>query len=490
MKFAGSIATALATVGRWLRHPLIWLLLQMLVVFVAHDQAGRLEPIKNPDTRSYFVAADAETVTEAMSHYRTYGYPLFLRMLGWAGLERDHLPTVQILIYFVAAFVFWAAAVAFSAAPWLAFAAASPLLYAPVLDLAPVIQPDFLSAAGILAATSLTLLLTVRGGSPVVWTLLGLSVFFSYQVRPASVFLVVWIPFVAWLCSTFRTGEPRRALAWGLKVLLLTALPYLAFAGFRWATVGHFGLVAFGGLNSSAVAACFIDRDLVRDLPTEQQRLAQRILKARKRRNWKPMVLGSETEQYFEQYNENLWRIANTIAWDERRTETREAIAAASDPSPAGVDRIVVNERLTRLSRSVFRRRPLHYLQWIRDAFVYGVKQLSDYHWIRWPWVLLILSLAIGWLSGPIGVDPGDRHRSSFLLMLAFVAVSYFLLYPRLISLVSFPFQRYLLSTILFLPSILTAILFEIWRRVLGCVIHDPASRLWKASVGSERTER
>jgi hypothetical protein len=470
MKFAGAVATALATVGRWLRHPLTWLLLQMLVVFVAHDQAGRLEPIKSPDTQSYLVAAQAETMTEKLSHYRAYGYPFFLRGLGWAGLERDQLPTIQFLSYFVAVFLFWLAAATVSAAPWLAFAAASPLLYAPVLDLAPVVQPDFLSVAGGLAATSLTVLLTVRRSDPVLWTLLGLSVFSTYQLRPASVFLVAWIPLVAWLCSTLRTGEAQRAPVWGLKVLVLTALPYLAFAGLRWATVGHFGLVAFGGLNSSAVAACFIDRDLIRELPTEQQRLAQRILRARKRRNWKPMVLGSETEPYFEQYNENLWRITSTVAWDERRREIQRATATASDPNPAGIDRIVVNERLARISRSVFRRRPLHYLQWIRDAFLFGVEQLSVYHWIRWPWVLLILSLAIGWLTGPDGTNPGERQRSSFLLLLGLVAVSYFLLYTFLISLVSFPFQRYFLSTILFLPSALTAILFEIWRRVFTCV--------------------
>jgi hypothetical protein len=472
MRLAGALSTALATVGRWLRHPMIWLFLQMFLVLFARYHAGQLVPIKTPDTRSYLVAAQAETVTQALSHYRTYGYPLFLRILHWVDPGRDQLPEVQILLYFAAVLLFWAAATAV-AEPWLAFAAASPLLYAPVLDLAPVIQPDFLAAAGVLTATSLTVLLAFREGNPVLWTLLGLSVFFSYQVRPASVFLLVWIPAVAWLCSTFRTGEPRRALAWGLKVLLLTALPYIAFAGFRWTTVGHFGLVAFGGLNSSAVAACFIDRDLVRDLPPEQQRLAHRILKARKRRNWEPMAVGSDSERWFEQYNENLWRIANTIAWNERRRETHQGTATVSEPSLTEVDRIVVNERLARLSRSVFLRRPLHYLQWIRDAFFFGVRQLSDYHWIRWPWVLLILSLAIGWLAGPIDAKAGDTRRSSFLLVLWFLATSYFLLYTLLISLVSFPFQRYFLSTILFLPSALIATLFEIWRGVLGAQLRD-----------------
>jgi hypothetical protein len=280
--------------------PAALLVLQALFVYFQASQAGSLKAVRHPDTPSYVSAAQAKTFTEAVSNYRTYGYPLFLKTLNRAGLKRRDVPIVQMVVYLAAVVLLFAALTSFTGAPWLALAATTPLIHSRVLDLAPLLQPDFLSSALVLAAVAFTLLLATRPRQPLLWLAIGLAVFAAYQVRPATVFLVAWIPFIAWLARSTLTRRPIETLRWSLLILLVTVLPYLGFATLRWVTVGHFGLVAFGGYNSSAVAACFVDREVVQSLPRQDRRLAHGILRSRTRRGWEPLTLGGDTYPCFE----------------------------------------------------------------------------------------------------------------------------------------------------------------------------------------------
>lgn len=80
----------------------------------------------------------------------------------------------------------------------------------------------------------------------------------------------------------------------------------------------------------------------------------------------------------------------------------------------------------------------------------------------------MLVSLAVGWLARRFrGPSQGDESRTRTLLLLWVLALSFFATDTFLISLVSFPFWRYFLSTMIFLPCALTATLFEIWRRLL-----------------------
>lgn len=75
------------------RKPLFWLTLQLAVTFAVLAWSGGLEYTRVPDTPSYLNVADAESWTEALSHNRTLGYPLFLPALGfvlkWLHSERN-----------------------------------------------------------------------------------------------------------------------------------------------------------------------------------------------------------------------------------------------------------------------------------------------------------------------------------------------------------------------------------------------------------------
>ena len=82
----------------------------------------------------------------------------------------------------------------------------------------------------------------------------------------------------------------------------------------------------------------------------------------------------------------------------------------------------------------------------------------------------------------PVVTATGRRHRRAIpgsgiaaptaavtvrLAGLAAIAVGFFLSYLGLLSLVSFPFERYFVGAVIFLPSTLCAMLFVLWRRIL-----------------------
>ena len=446
-------------------RPWFWLLLQMALVYATLASNGRLDPVRHADTESYYISAEATSLTAALSHYRTYGYGLFLKSLGAAHLGRDAIPPAQAVIYLVAVWLFWVAFSRYGHSGWLGFAAASPLLYAPILDLVGLIQPDFLAAGlVILAVAFLLFLATVQKSRlrPVLWLGLTLAAFLGYQVRPAALFLVVWLPLVGGALYWLGPASRRHTLAFAGRLSLATALPFVVFAFLRPATVGHFGLVSFGGYNLAAVASSFVDQKLLNELPKEVRPTARRIHRARTERGWRPMTPGAETRNWFGQYNDNLWRISLTVAWSELRQEKRRGVA------PPGLDRVIVNDRLTRFSRRVIKRRPGLYLQWVRDAFADGVRQLGSFAWIRWPFILIMLTSAVAWLRGR---PPASEARASIVALralatIALIGTTFFALHLLLISLVSLPYPRYTLSTILFLPSALCALLFEMWRRI------------------------
>ena len=484
----GEIGSLLVRRLRLLAHPLTLLIAQGVLVFCVMLWAGRLAPVRVPDTASYLVGAGGTSLEQSLAHYRTFAYPLFLRGLGGSELDLAPVPKVQLLVYLGGILLFWYAWRLYSGSRWLAYAAAFPLPFAVALGLANLVQPDFLSIGATLVAVSLAILLSIRPSSRVVWLGIGVTVFLAYQLRPAAVFLVGFIPLLAWSLRLLRSSSrPPRHLGWALGLTATTLLPYLAFCAVRLVAVGDFGLVSFGGSNLAGVAACFIDQQLVDELPERERGLAAKVLHARRRRGWRALTVNDASDEWFAQYSDNIFRIAIPIAEQQVRAERRRARnmirrGEASEDLLSTLDwrfrRIVRNDRLSEFARAVIRRRPLLYLKWVQDSLLYGLGQLLDFGWIKWPLILLIFSQPIAWLSGNASGEqrrPGAEASpewaySSRNVLLAFVVLSggYFLGYLLLVALVSFPFYRYFVGMIVFLPCLLCVELFEVWRRILS----------------------
>ena len=225
--------------------------------------------------------------------------------------------------------------------------------------------------------------------------------------------------------------------------------------------VGHFGLVSFGGPNLTGITANFVDAKLLDELPAKHRELATIMLRMRERKGWLPMRTGVDPMPWFEQYSENIFQVALPAV---RLTLEREAAALdeAGDPVPDGTRWwVVVNQRLTELSRSVIQLRPRLYLRWVTQSIWYGFRQLKNEPWVLWPFMLFVASTPYALV----------RHRRGNLNTaglrplagLGALGAAYFCGYLLLVSLVSHPFQRYLASTVLLLPGCLCAALVWIW---------------------------
>lgn len=465
---AGTARFAAKLVGQ----PAFWLALQMLVVWLVIAASGGLRPQHVPDTQSYIVAAGAETFADALSNIRTYGYPFLINRFSdgadWYRFGR--LIVTQRLAFLAAVFFFWWALSRFFRAPWLAFVAASALLYSPIVSLAQFLQPDFLAGAFIIAAIASLMLLSVSRSS-IWWVVLAASLFASYQLRPAGIFLVGLVPLLGWVYQTVRNRRPmRQAATFAGALALVCFVPYLTFATVRWATVGHFGLVSFGGVNAAGMAVCFLDGKLIENLPRNQQSMARSIARARKKAGYEPMRFNDDPQRWFEQYSTNIFRIGLPAAGEQL---DREARRARGDPSrsPPGEHRTVEkNRRLGALAKEIVRRRPAQYRRWFVSSMTFGVDQLDDWPSLSLPFWSLVVSLSLALILVGSGhrVERTDGDpRARALICLTLTAVAFFVFYMVLVALVSFPFKRYFASIALFLPPLLAALLFEVWRVVL-----------------------
>lgn len=458
------------------RSPAAWLVTQLVVATWFLASTGALEYRRVPDTASYLETANAESLAVALGQYRTIGYPAFLELFRGAegAIRLGRVPIVHWLLFAVSILLFFVGMARLSRARWLAFSAATPLIYSPSRLLVDRIQPDFLAMAANVAAFALLFLLLARP-TRLRWVAFGGIVLASYQLRPAGVFLVVLLPFVAgmaqWLGAGWTAARARRVAA---RVALVTVLPLLVFSGVRWMTVGHFGLVSFGGFNAMGMAASFLDHRLINHLPEAQRPLARAIFRERNQRGYEPMTRSDDPRDYFAQYSPNIFSIsASTTKQRIKQELARRRAQSGESRLPGGLPLdwpVEVNRRLSDLAGAIMVRRPVLCSNWFRAAFLYGTEQLARWLWITWPALLLVVLLPIrAWRSTAPARDgtDADRARYGAVVTLLLSGVGLFTGHLLIVSLVSFPFQRYVLSMILLLPSLLTALVFETARAIL-----------------------
>lgn len=435
-----------------LKNPAVWLLLAQASLLLLLLDGPRLKPRRVPDTPGYLEVATATSWTDALSSYRTLGYPLFLRLTAGPSADLGGIPLIHLLTYLAAVFALWWALARFTGRPWLALAGALPLLASRSLAaLLNRIQGDMLAVSLSLATAALLLRFATAPGSRILGASLAALLFATYQVRPAYLFLVVLIPMagpVLRLCheGDFSPAALRRLRRWSLVLVGLALGPWLAFSSLRWAAVGQFGLVSFGGFNLIGLSANMLDEDLVARLPAAPRPLAQGILDLRRREGLEPLHGKGLTRKWYSQYNDNVWQRAVPLL--EARLGGRDENAAA------------INRELSALSRSILLRRPGLYGKWILDGFVYGFAGAMDDPRIVWPSLALLLTLPFLLLPPAPGEDPAWRPLVGF----AFLAGLFFAGSLGLIALVEVPFRRYLATVAVLIPSALGMMLFEVLR--------------------------
>jgi hypothetical protein len=344
---------------RALATPYFWIVVAALIAFGYHAWSGNFAVRQSLDTPSYR-DFDAASLKSALSEIRTFGYPLFLKGLEAAGIGEGGAPCVHFLASALAAAAFCAGLrTAGFGAPAAAAASSSLLFVHAARTSLPELIPDSLALSLAIAATGAFLVAVSRRGGWLAFFALALLTFLTYQFRPAYLFLIPLWPALALALESFLTRREdslRRRIARLGGYLAATTVPFLLFCGLRGATVGHFGLVSFGGYNVVGIAAQFLDEPLASEMPSDLRPLAEEIVRRR------PSVEGISPPTDFyameSSYNPTVWGLVVPTA--------REVVEG---------DDVVVNDRLSRLSAEIVHRRPAAFARWLFWNGKHAVRQ-------------------------------------------------------------------------------------------------------------------
>ena len=440
----------------------------MAIQWILLERQGSFQPRRVNDTHTYVGILQQESLTDILGASRTVGYPLFLKAVGLFSTEFTRVPEAHAIVYFGAILLFWLGCSAYVGSQWLGFVFAAPMIFANLFDIVGRVQADFLSCA--VAVAALAFLLWSAGGPdrrlPV--AALALALFAAYQIRPSYLFLIGFVPAlgaVLWFC---RHGIDRRGLRWSAAILLASVVPFLAFSALRWATVDHFGVVSYGGVNAIGIAVVLMDGEAVANLPAEVKPLGERIY--RKVRMGKDRVrpyppnLGGAAYRY----NRIVWKTSFPMAVAVLE-EQKQAAGAQEDDDATAPSLVEVNQLLTDLSVALFRSRPLRYLEWIGTSSLRTTRRVVADRWIRAPaWVLgaSVAVVGLGLVVSRLGPRRWSMRANGYLrpaIGAALLGIGFYLCHLFLIVAVEIPLHRYTVSTTPFLSGSLAGLTAALW---------------------------
>lgn len=419
-------------------------LLAALFSFAANFGQHRFQPVVEPDFDSYR-NYDWSTWTAVLSNVRTFGYPLFVTCVCAVSDHPRAIPLAHWLTLVFAAFLLQAGLTAAGMRRGVALACAATLLLdRAMLRFGNHVIADSVAGSLAVAATGSFLATLAPRFSRWGWCALTLLTFLSYQCRPAYLCLIPLWPLLggglaALLLDRDATWKAlvRRISSYALA----TGAPFVLFCTLRWAIVGHWGLVSFGGYNLIGIVGQFLDPATAAALPADLQPLAQRMLqRASQIEHYERPTNFHELEQ---RYNPTVWQIA---------------VPAAIEIH--GDDPVKVNTDLSRLGRELLLRHPGQYA---RSLVWNGV------HAIQWTVILTVtdkgtqllclLCLVVHAWSlwrGPRGTGRpypercAIRYRESHLLF--WTAASFAAAKISLVMLVEPTMERYMTGAMTLLP--------------------------------------
>lgn len=368
------------------RKPWFYFALQIVLLAIAMFCLGKFSPVSVGDTPDYTGFPLGDPVA-ALSHPRTFGYPLFLAIAGVLAPSYQAAPVLDFMVHVIAVAVFWFGLRRIIRCPWTSMAVAGSLLYSNVLlRYGNNLAADSL-ASSLAIATLGWLLVTLFAQRQRAshWCLLALGIFACYQVRPAYLFMIPLVPVLAlafwWLVRP--TLPPwREWYSLLMKLLLVVALPYLAFCSLRWAVVDHFSVVSFGGNNFAAITCMFVNEADVERLPVDLQPLAEAIVRRRRQvADQNPGYTAEATRRYMQiegPFDTNI-----------------NAVCVAAAREVYGEKWLDGDRALWRFAVAVIREKPTYYGVWLVKAFIRGIYMIVSEYIMSPVYFLLFVALAV-----------------------------------------------------------------------------------------------
>ena len=446
--------------------------LAVLLVLVLQLSGGLRVAPGGPDTEGY-LALRGLRVPEALAGVGTVGYPILLNLTTMASPTLEVLPYLQVGLHIFGVFCFLAGLGALGIGGLTATLICGSLLFSNLaLGSSRLILTD--APASSLAIMAIGHTLVVVGGRRGVWPWVGLAgaTFLAYQIRPAYIFLVPFVPLLGLGLALLALETEDVKARWktiGVALVAATFLPFLSFCCLRWIITGQFGLASSSGSMSIGVVGQFLDDDLVADLPADLRVLAGRALI---RRQELPDLRVSD---------------AGEMA-DRSRIESRHAatqLMFVNLMAPIQKDsswllqfRGKQDNLLSRLSLEIIRRRPRLYLYQVAKEFRAGLKVCILNHDASLFMLLALGALQVcsvfrgrrpgyGCLPSPSIASAAYRSLSVMFLISMTFCVSKLLLVVLILP----PVERYLAAAGVFMPSLVAIPLAvalqsaETWRR-------------------------
>ncbi len=386
-----------------------WLVFQaaLLLVLLWRCDRFRLYPIDADWYVGVATGTDWLSPRDVLSHYRTCGYPLFLRAVLLISPTLSGLPLCHLAVRLLAVFAFYAGLRQIQATSWLALAMASVLLYSNVVIFAhedrlliSEVLTDSLGESLTILSVAMLLMVVSRPNSPLRWLGLGLSLFLTYQTRPAAQFLVVLLPVLGLPLLRLVSAPVEWAQRWRRFALIsisVCLLPFLAWCALRLAVVGHFGLVSFTGHAMIGIAGQFLTEDMVSGFPEDVQPFVLAVLKKRE-----ALIQGQEQTLFGVPWRSPLesdGRLRPDAVQDEAMfVVTQSQLFEFTASEMFEPDNVVQDRKLLEAALAILKARPRYYFMWVAQSTPLTLGRIVTTNLVFF-WLLWILVPLLGiWL--------------------------------------------------------------------------------------------
>lgn len=460
-----------------LRSASLWYWAHALILFASLRLLGFLNLAGASDSITYILNGD---LNYALSNIRTIGYPVFLYLVSKVSPDFERLPDFQFICYSISIFIFLVGLRSFGVSKIKSLIITLPIFYLNFAEIyIPLQLTESLAVSFAILTLGILLILVSKPRQPILWLLLGLGIFCTYQVRPAFLFLIPLIPVLGLsLLLLKRTSGARPKPSRFLIYLIATALvPLLAFSTLRLALVGHFGLVSFGGFNLIGITSQMLNEEMVEQLPEQDRALAQSIIEEREEHrailksrdpsfsdhalviNNVPVEcttpLPMDYKNWIVCYNYNIHLLSLPLAVDRRGYDG---------------DVIAINRDLESLSRHIIAANPQLYFTWLSNAFA------DSFFWlpridglVRYSSKVLAATITLNLaLEVLIRMTSGFRLKRKIILFAGVVAFSAILIaapisIPVLTAAFDFVFESsFLIALVYLLITSVTSIAWSI----------------------------
>ena len=445
------------------RNGQVALLLSAILGAIVHGVLGNFSPRIVADTAGYL---RIETWERVFGEQRTPFYGWLVNFMEAFAPGYIFLPWLQYLVLLLAMLLLYRGALRYGLSVPAALALTLPLPFgnATLLFLS-YVHPEMLAISMLLIALACALYVS-RGQSHWSWYLIGgLALGFSYLLKPGFLLFIVLLPVLVVFLGLHANADDRLVvLQRALIVCLIGLLPFMVYSGVRYAAVGHFHVVSFGGYAGTGLSSQIMDAKTIPRLPTEFQESARAILEERRRKEIEEIILPlpinstngeriywSAVLGYFDIFARNYDHMVS-IVFRELREE--------------GMSWVEADNHAQAFNGAVKRAEPINYVLYVVGATTRFMGLLLTTNATFVPAFILLILMVIwrsiyGWSGFDVCSFGNDLIRNGmplFLIVFIYVVASYV---PAVA--ITFPARRYVDTAGILMASLPLYLTWLLW---------------------------